>query len=379
MASGATTLRRHPRRPRVFSDYLLSLDTAGTPPSRESFDRVWTALRTALRTELRSRGLWTSPPRFLGVIGADRWDEEALEELTEDAYVFNFVDRLRSLRAQLEVKPNVDGLVLLNLKNFLYERQRRHDPLGARLFGTLRAALRELVAAGTLAVVHGPPEIRNETVLRLSGTASESKRRKTQPRSSPSLEELTADWADDLLPGLITARGGRYDEVIADLEGKICSLRHLGPEELSVRELLDPLRTAVRARWRALRVSRGADVGVARASEADDLFGDVRRRYRPDTEVADAEAFEKLTECVERHVRSLDSDERTIEYLSNLWRFLRIHAAGERDLPSRRKLGEQLGIPRNRFPELYDALGAFLKSCRKLLLEPRPRGKGGAG
>ena len=100
------------------------------------------------------------------MVGSDRWDEETLDELTTDAYVFNFVHRLRSLRAQLLVKPNIEGLVLLNLKNFLYERQRRHDPLGCRLFKTLRSALRALVDDGQLEVSRGAPEIRNDTVLR---------------------------------------------------------------------------------------------------------------------------------------------------------------------------------------------------------------------
>jgi len=377
MLTGATASRGDHGRPRAFTDYLQSLDTTGTPPSRQSFDRVWSALRTALRTELRLRSLWTSPPRFLGVIGSDRWDEETLDELTTDAYVFNFVHRLRSLKAQLEVKPNVEGLVLLNLKNFLYERQRRHDPLGARLFGTLRTAIRELVDAGELAVSQGDPEIRNHTVLRFPDSASESRGRTVEPESAPTLQELTADWGDDLLPELVTARGGRYDELVADLEGKIAGLRHQGCDGFSVKELVDPLKTAVRERWRALHVSAGQREGTGQTSEGDDLFGDVRQRYRPDREVEDAEAFEKLTDCVERQVLSLDSDERTEEYLSDLWHFLRIHAAGERDLPSRRKLAEQLEIPRNRFPQLYGVLGDLLERCRKLLFEPQARGNGG--
>lgn len=376
MLTGAKTSRRDAGRPRAFTEYLRSLDTTGTPPSRKSFDRVWNALRTALRTELRSRSLWTSPPRYLGVIGADRWTEETLDELTADAYVFNFVHRLRSLQAQLHVKPNVEGLVLLNLRNFLYERQRRHDPLGARLFGTLRTAIQHLVDGGTLTVIEGSPEIRNDTVLTFSGAEVDAGDRPPPRKPAPSLQELTAVWGDDLLPDLVTARGPRHDAVITDLEGRITGLRDEGCHRFAVKELLDPLKTAVRDRWQALHVSKGAQGGAAGAAEGDDLFGNVRRRYRPDKEIENAEAFEKLTECVEVRVRRMGSDERTESYLNDLWQFLRVHAAGESDLPSRRKLAEQLGIPRNRFPELYGELGSLLERCRKLLLEPRTRGRG---
>ena len=38
-----------------------------------------------------------------------------------------------NLAARLETMDNVDGLVFRNIGNFLYERQKRHDPLGFRL------------------------------------------------------------------------------------------------------------------------------------------------------------------------------------------------------------------------------------------------------
>jgi len=383
MLTTQTPAGRRGRRPRVFTEYVESLGTTGDPPDQKSFDRVWNALQTALRTELRVRGLWTSPPRYLGVVGSDRWDEETLDELTTDAYVFNFVHRLRSLRAQLEVKPNIEGLVLLNLKNFLYERQRRHDPLGSRLFQTLRSALRGLVEDGALEVSRGASEIRNETVLRFARPPSTPTADDlTGPSPAPSLQELTATWGDDLLPELVTARGGRYDVVTASLGRRIAGLRDRGCQRFTFKELADPLKTAVRERWRALHTYAGEDAGEGGAPQGDEAFGTVRRIARPDEELEDAEAFEKVTDCVERRMDRLDTDERTGEYLSNLWQFLRIHAAGERDLPSRRKLAERLEIPRNRFPELYGTLGELLEACRKLLLEPpRPRTsqrKGGA-
>lgn len=361
-------------RRRVFTEYVASLETSGDPPDRESFDRVWHALKVVLRTELRRRGLWTSPPRFVGVMSAELWNEEALEELATDAYVFNFVDRLRSLRAQLEVKPNVDGLVRLNLKNFLYERQRRHDPLGCRLFMTLRKALEDLVELGELETSAGGSAIRNDTVLHFAPALSEHPDR-VPSAVRCSLPDLASAWSDEMLHALVTSRGGRLEEVTAKLRLKIRGLCDHGYDELSVKNLADALKTAVRERWRALHVEGGL---AGEDEEGDRMFRETRRRYRPDEEIETTEAFDKLTRCMEARLRALDTNEKFGEYLNVLWQFLRLHAVGECDLPSRRNLAERLGIPRNRFPDLYEALGDLLENCRQLLFEPpagRERGR----
>lgn len=368
-------------RARVFTEYVASLGSSGEPPDRESFERAWGALRRALRTELRRRGLWSSPPHYLGVVGADAWTDDAFDEVVADAYVFNFVQRLRSLRAQLEVKPNVDGLVHLNLKNFLYERQRRHDPLGCRLFATLRSALLSLVERGELEVLGGDPGIRNDTVLGFPDPPPEAQSGQPGASTARPLDELVVPWSDELLPELVTARGRRHDAVAAALARKIAELRTRGVGEITVKDLADPLKTSVRERWRALHVRAEPGDPGGEAGEPDELFAETRRTYRPDDAIEGAEAFEKLTACVERHLRGLETGGRHAEYLDALWQFLRLHAAGERELPSRRRLAESLGIPRNRFPELYETLRAVLERCRGLLFQPqalerRTRGHG---
>ncbi|MGD2114065.1 MAG: hypothetical protein PVG07_03370 [Acidobacteriota bacterium] len=373
---------RRAHRSRVFTEYVRSLETRDAPPDRESFDRVWNALSIRLRTELRRRGLWTSPPRFLGIVGSESWTEDALEELTAEAYAFNFVDRLRSLQAQLRVKPNVEGLVHLNVRNFLHERQRRHDPLGYRVFEILRAALREAADAGELEVLEGDPRIRNETVLGAAGAPG-------RPEAADPDDPFTADaldperaeaWADDLLPDLVTARGRQRDEVVGELRRRL--VRHAaertGP--FTVKRVVDPLKAAVRRRWEALHATtvEVEPESSVTTSGPDRVFGEIRSRYRPDEAVETAQAYERLTDCVERLLLGLDPSDPAAEYLGTLWRFLRLHAAGEADLPSRRRLGELLGIPRNRFPELYETLGVLIERCRERLAEPAAAREGRA-
>lgn len=376
MGSEHSGAARGGNRSRIFTEYVRSLERGNAPPDRESFDRVWNALAIRLRTELRRRGLWTSPPRFLGIVGSETWTEDALEELTAEAYAFNFVDRLRSLRAQLRVKPNVDGLVHLNLKNFLTERQRRYDPLGYRIFEVLRTAFREAVDAGELEVLAGDPRIRNDTLLGPVDPAPAPGVADGDRAARPGLETARAEeWADALLPDLVTARGSRRDEVVRELRRRVVDRLARRAEELGVKELVDPLKAAVRRRWEALHATTAEleperSVATGETGGADRVFGEIRSRYRPDEAVEDAQAYEKLTDCVERLLLEMDRSDPATEYLGTLWRFLRIHAAGEADLPSRRKLGELLGIPRNRFPELYDTLGVLIERCRGRLLEP---------
>ncbi len=122
----------------VFTRFVRSLNPQGKPPDEVGFDRVWQALRGLLHRELRQRGLWLLPPSYLGVDGWGHWTEsaggraDALDELVADCYSFNFVQRIVSLRAQLQVKPNIEGLIYLNVGHFVHELQQRNDPLGTR-------------------------------------------------------------------------------------------------------------------------------------------------------------------------------------------------------------------------------------------------------
>jgi hypothetical protein len=187
----------------------------GRPLDREDreFDEVWTALRRLLVSELKRRSLWSLPPAFLGIYGCASWaDPGAIEELVADCFVFTFAERFRSLEAQLRTKPDIDGLILRNVRNFLQETQRRHDPVGFRVFTVLRSAVRNALSAGALQVIAGSPGVQRDTVLAFRAVPSEEAAR---------LEELRPHvlaWNDDLLPGLITARGWDVGQVTARLE-----------------------------------------------------------------------------------------------------------------------------------------------------------------
>lgn len=351
------------RRP--FSEYVAALVPEGDEPPASLFHEVWGSLRAALRSELKKRGLWDSPPGFLGVYGWETWEAAALEELLADAYVFVFVDRLRSLRAQLQVKPNVDGLVFLNLRHFLHERQRAHDPLGFRVFEVLRSAVRQAVATQTLQVIEGETEVRNETLLRFPGTEPET-------RPPEELVRVVDGWCAALLPDLVTLRGQGQDEVVGRLCRRLPDLRLHGWGSFLFREVADAFKTAARQRWAAALIHEMPEI-VPETPESV-----ASRSVPPDSSLEERQSFQRLVGCVQASLDRLEAREKTKRYLSTLWQFFRIQAADPDDgrfsrlldvesgeHRSQRRLAELLGIPRERLPELFGVLGRMLERCRQ--------------
>ena len=75
---------------RVFTDHVRLL-AEEKPLDEARMEPLWNALRAALRSELRRRGLWDSPPAYLGIYGWESWEEGAVEELLFECYSFIFV------------------------------------------------------------------------------------------------------------------------------------------------------------------------------------------------------------------------------------------------------------------------------------------------
>jgi len=358
----------------VFSEYVRLLAASGESAQPRQVALVWAELRRALRTELKRRGLWRSSPSYLGIFGFRQWDEtpararvnapletrgrdDALEELTAGCYSFIFVDRLRSLMAQLLVKSDIEGLVTLDLRHYLYELQKRHDPLGFRVFALARSAVRRSLELGELHVLAGDVGIRNDTLLGF-GTAPD-----LAPAAGAELRGPVSRWNDELLPDLVTAHGKAKAEVAEGLRRRIMSLRLEGVERFRFKDLVDALKSDVRSRWA-------------------ELLRDPRLEV--ELEVDARASFAGVVQCVDEALDRLETDERNRGYLKTVWRFLWLRAseAEAGDLPpatarppaaaeplagdrlSQRRVAELLHLPRERLPEIYRTLGRLLAACR---------------
>jgi hypothetical protein len=371
--------QRWPRRtglPSLFTAFVRSLEGARTPDA-DLFHDAWHALRAALVTELKRRGLWQSPPCYLGAYGWERWDSEvpradprspgssvagaqvsALGELVADCYAFIFVDRLQSLKRHLLDKPDIEGLVLLNIRHFLHERQRQHDPLGFRIFELLQAAVEEAVSSGALYTLGGVKKIRNDTLLGFDPAAE-------LPPTPPDLEPIVGRWNDKLMPSLFTARTRQQAAVLQQLQGCLLELPRHGIAAFRFKDLLDPLKRDARERWAVLlgEEEKGTVAPPPGAVQAP-------APVLPASTVESRLSFEHLTRCVSASIDRMEAS-RTRTQLTTLWQYLwRQHGEegedaghGERDLeklgespPSYRQLGQRLNIPRERLPVLFDLL-----------------------
>lgn len=343
----------------AFTTYVRSLERG--EPDSASLAALHKALRTALRAELRRRGLWKSPPSYLGIFGWASWDErpasgeDALGELRADAYSFIFIDRLRSLRAHLALKPDIEGMVLLAVRQFIQERQEKHDPLGTQVYAVLRSAVRDALAARELHLLQGSDRIGNDTVLGFAPGAE------ARPRAMD-FRPLIARWNGLLMPGLVINRGRRQEEVVRRLRELFPELRAEGAEAFRFKDLIDPLKADVRARWATAFEQEGGETGLEEAE------GDEAQRVplvQPDVGVEERQFLGKVIACVLETIARLDASEATRGYLYRLWQFRRLQAgSGDDRTPSARKLEALLDVPRERIPALFRKLGELVERCR---------------
>ncbi len=347
----------------TYTNYVSSLNDDGSPPDSESVEAVCRLLRRDLIRELRKRGLWHSPPSYLGKAGTSWQDGDALDDLFHDAYVFIFLERLESLKIQLLVCADIDGVVVLNVRHLISRLQRKSDPIGYRVFRLLRSALLAAVDAQALHVLAGDDGIRNDTVLGFEPDAD--------PQPPPAdLGEHVRAWNDDLLPELMTARSRAVTGVVERLTAWILGLRAAAVEAFRFKDLIDPMKRDVRQRWK-----RVWEDSLDLAPDHGEDDGPVVKVpvYRP-RDGDDPRELERLVDCVSAKLERMPEEktrQRTIkEYLFNLWKFVRATALTEdpsadgTKRPSAVQLGERLGIPRHRLPELFGELGRLVQGCR---------------
>ncbi|HKV12873.1 MAG TPA: hypothetical protein VJ725_32315 [Thermoanaerobaculia bacterium] len=349
--------------PSVFTAFVRGLQGERTPDA-DLFHDAWHGLRAALVSEMKKRGLWQSSPCYLGVYGWESWESGApqgsgsresgaLGELVADGYAFIFVDRLQSLKRHLEEKPDIDGLVLLNVRHFLHERQREHDPLGFRIFELLQAAVEEALASGALHLLAGDRKIRNDTLLGFHPAAE-------LPPAPADLEPIVLRWNDELMPALITARTRQQAAVVRRLQERLLELPRHGIEAFRFKDLLDPFKRDVRGRWAAILGEREPGA-LASSPEAVPAIAPVL----PESTVESQQSFEHLTRHVSASIDRIEADSRTRTQLLTLWHYLwRQHGEEEQEAvrpPSYRQLGERLNIPRERLPGLFTLLRQLVR------------------
>jgi hypothetical protein len=359
--------------PSIFTEYVRSLEPGRRAWDEKSFADLWAALRAALVGEMKRRGLWNTPPPYLGVYGGRTWAEarDGLEDLLADCYTFIFVDRLRSLKEQLRIKANIDGLVTLNLRHFLHDTQKKYDPLGYRVFVVLHAAVVELIGQGILQVVSGPARVRNDTILGFSPHDG------GEAVAPPSLEHVM-EWAGDLF--LDDVRGEALRAVVRRAGEHLLALREAGLGRFRFGDVVKAAKHEVRARWRdSLAEGAGTEIVV---DEAPSRWLHV---LTAQAAIDERESFDELLASVAARIAARDLPDPTKDQLRRLLALLaswadlgelraplaasrESAAAIERtrsddDVPSQRRMATLLGVSRSRVAELYLTLREVVGEC----------------
>ncbi len=350
----------------IFTAYVRSQDS-GVEPTAEDFDEVLDKLGDALRSEMVKRSLWSAPPSYLGICGWSSWSQaEAFEELLYDCYSFNFVHRLAGLAALLEIQENIEGVVFRNLGFFLFEKQKAHDPVGYRTFRVLRTAVRESVTAGELWVLVGDARVGNATVLGPESPDSTSGADGLGPIYEPEgLTELVREWSDELMPDLVTARGKKLNAVVARLRHFLVQLEAHGIRCFLFKDVVDPLKQAIRWRWTAVWQSSQGEMGF---EGGDEEFTELVRLVRPDSGFEEREVFLQLLACVEGALDRLAAREKARDAVARLWVFLRSRVAEDElagTQPSWREIASELGIPRSSLLNHRATLGHLVETCHE--------------
>ncbi|MCP4546833.1 MAG: hypothetical protein GY835_10260 [bacterium] len=331
---------------RIYTSYVSSLKADGSPPDTGSFREVCEHLRRDLIREMGKSRLWNAPPAFVGMSGSSWQDGDALDELLHDCYISIFVRRLKGLRNQVKLGRDVAGLVRRNIRQRLSELRRKVDPIGYRVFQLLQSAILRAIEAGELHVLEGDPDIRNATVLGFG------------PRAGPDdacleLADHVRAWNDELLPELITARGGAVAPIEERLTSLIVGLKTAGIEAFGFKDLIDPMKRDVRQRWHAVWANEVDEVTVV----------------PPPDPAAGADRLGDLHRCVSVSIDELTERKKTKDYLWKLWIFLRglalddEYPKGTRTRPPDVKISDDLDIPRGRLPDLFGILGRLVKAC----------------
>ena len=222
-----------------------------------------------------------------------------------DCYIFAVLDRLKGLRNQLCTRPNIDGMIVLNIDHFLLERQRKHDPVGYAVFGNVEAVVQNAVAAEHLEVDGATDgRIHGSSILRLD-TSRPDTEAADPVRVREALTQVQ-DWAQGTPgPDLGHREGTRLgDRVSRSAEGNGSLGR---PVSRSRRSPCYPGRED----W----ASRHADSDQERAHEGGEDFVALVRLVRPDQGFEDRDRWEALKRKIADRIAGLDRQQRVLERL----------------------------------------------------------------
>jgi hypothetical protein len=337
------------------TDHFRQMETGPT----EAF---LAALGQALRSRLRRSGLQDHPPAFLGYPEFKTWPEafqegDASASPTLDCYIEAIANRYGALMDQLRIKPNIDGLILLNIDRFILARQKKHDPIGYAVFKNAESSLQWMMETGQVKVDNARgTQLRNASVVHFSEGAVRGSREQLETIIAGS-----AQW-EQALPRQIKIGEGAQKLLTACL----LTFPSSGVGTFRLGDFLAVVKERVRE-IHHLR-NRPADSETAFDERGNE---NVRRIIRT---VGKTPSYEEYRECfdalrrrMQEAIGTLDVQERTREGIRCLFEELCRYADSDEDTPSWAEIARRLGA---RHSTLWDHLERLRQVLEKLVKSP---------
>jgi hypothetical protein len=316
----------------VLTEHVRHFGTTSDPA-----EQVLPALERLLRNRMRQKNLLSAPPSVLGYSGVSSWAApNAFEDIVADCYIYAIAQRVVALQNQLKIKPNVDGLISRNVKNFLLERQRRHDPLGYAVYGNVKGAALDGLAAKALVLENlDRGKVYNDTVLRFTDAGPGAP---TTPELLQNAIKTAAGWTEALRSLTESTEQGRT-WVLAFIR----QLRGAGVAAIRCGDLITAVAGRVREEWGTRHAEPAGDL----AWEGDDEFGTAVRMVWPDESAEARERWERLKRLIPDCIAHLDRQERVRDRLAGVFAALvAAIAEGGHAPPTQAELTERTGIAR---------------------------------
>lgn len=239
------------------------------------------AVANVLRAEMKKRGLWTAPPNWLGYDG-NSWNEEkyskAFEGLLYDCYMTAIIKRLPRLQIRIEQAQDINNIVYQNIKNFITDQQKKHDPIGYYVAHNAKQAIQCAIDNGIIKVASGlnhKGKVHNPTLLFYSSqtTASEQEQIVKVLRNNSTWMEIRQKLA------------GKSEKVHERLCDIICQLQNSGINCFRFKSLVDAMKEDVREE--------------SKYHFAKEMALEIQQTTRNEFEEDEAEFGEKVQEIVQ--------------------------------------------------------------------------------
>lgn len=316
--------------------------------------------------EMKRRGLWLAPPEWLGYPDIESWkNSSALNSLAFFCYEFAIVKRIPGLDNQLKEKDNkkkdnIDGIILLNIKNFLTELQQKQDRVGYAVGSNVNNAIKQLIE-------ENPEIIRAQ---KLSNGKLDNKTVLTflpaDPTSDISDEKSLwdairhhTDWL------MVRFEMLRISEKAQEKLSKIvCQLANCDIRSFRYHDLINLLKNDARAAWKSTYVASELDDTKAETDENEEEIPHSQwvKITHSDMSVEDFENWKELVSRIKLKINALERQNeipKKVSTVFNEWVAYRLDF--DEQPPKQVELARKLEIP----PQ---TLNGYVKIIRKLFV-----------